>query len=317
MIAWLRMLVGLGLALAAVLTSFGWLAHWSPTLDIVNNGLPGLVAGTIALSFLALLLRDWRLVLPAIVLAAVNIGFFVAGLQGAAQQAPPGSERFLRVVTFNVWGWNDRIDDIARFLRDSDADALVLQEVAHRNGAMLRKTLQPIYPFTVGETELVILSKHPILAEGRVDRPGFPNWNSLMLRWVRLDVKGTSFELVGVHLARPLYPTLHEEDFAALTNFVLSRTGPLVVAGDFNMTPWTKKLARFTRVTGLERYNTFHLTWPMRRGRVQLLPLIAIDNVFASRHFAKIAVKGGPRLGSDHKPVIADLALAVSAERAR
>jgi endonuclease/exonuclease/phosphatase (EEP) superfamily protein YafD len=53
----------------------------------------------------------------------------------------------------------------------------------------------------------------------------------------------------------------------------------------------------------------------MRRGRVELLPLVAIDNVFASHHFAKLAVTGGPRFGSDHKAVIADLSLAVPAER--
>jgi endonuclease/exonuclease/phosphatase (EEP) superfamily protein YafD len=137
-----------------------------------------------------------------------------------------------------------------------------------------------------------------------------------MLRWVRLDVNGMTFELAGVHLARPFYPTLQQEDVAALTGFVLSRTGPLVV-GDFNMSPWTEKLARLTGATGLKRYNTFHLTWPMRRGGIQLLPLVAIDNVFASRHFAKLTTKGGPRLGSDHKAVIADLALAAPRESAR
>jgi len=35
----------------------------------------------------------------------------------------------------------------------------------------------------------------------------------------------------------------------------------------------------------------------------------ALDNVFTSRHFANIATKLGPRLDSDHRPVIADIAL--------
>lgn len=85
---------------------------------------------------------------------------------------------------------------------------------------------------------------------------------------------------------------------------------PLVVAGDFNMSPWTEKLARFTRNSGLARYNTLHLTWPMRRGNLPLLPLVAIDNVFASRSFAAIATEGGPRLGSDHRLIVVDIALA-------
>jgi endonuclease/exonuclease/phosphatase (EEP) superfamily protein YafD len=131
-----------------------------------------------------------------------------------------------------------------------------------------------------------------------------------MLRWARLDVNGTTFELAGVHLARPFYPELQEQDIESLTEFVQSRTLPLIVAGDFNMSPWTEKLARFTGSTGLERYNTFYLTWPMRHWNVQLPPLVAIDNVFASPHFAKIATIGAPWLGSDHRAVIADIALA-------
>ena len=130
-----------------------------------------------------------------------------------------------------------------------------------------------------------------------------------MLRWVRLDVNGTSFELAGVHLARPFYPELQQQDIAALTEFVRGRTMPLVVAGDFNMSPWTEKLAHFTEQTGLRRYNSLHLTWPMRHGNVPLLPLVAIDNVFASREFAALATHAGPRLGSDHRPIVVDIAL--------
>ena len=201
-------------------------------------------------------------------LAAINIGFFVAALQGAARQAAPGSERFLRVVTFNLWGWNERMDDVAKFLRDSDADAVVLQEVSREHGALLRQALQTAYPFVVGETELVILSKHPILAEGRIDRPGYPPWISLMLRWILLDVKGTSFELAGVHLVRPFYPRLQQDDVAALTNFVLSRSVPLVVAGDFNMSPWTDKLSGFARRDRPQtlQYLSSHLADAARQG---------------------------------------------------
>jgi endonuclease/exonuclease/phosphatase (EEP) superfamily protein YafD len=50
---------------------------------------------------------------------------------------------------------------------------------------------------------------------------------------------------------------------------------------------------------------------------LRLPPLVAIDNLFASRHFAKLAAATGPFLGSDHKPVIVDLALAPPQEQSR
>jgi endonuclease/exonuclease/phosphatase family metal-dependent hydrolase len=179
---------------------------------------------------------------------------------------------------------------------------------------VLRQALHTRYPFSVGDWGIVILSKHPILAEGRIDRPGYPPWISLMLRWVRIEVNGTPLDLAGVHLTRPFYAELQQQDIAALIAFANSRTLPLVMAGDFNMSPWTEKLGRFERSSGLKRYNTFHLTWPMARGTLPLLPLVAIDNVFASPQFARIAVAPGPRLGSDHRPIVADLALQPGAD---
>jgi endonuclease/exonuclease/phosphatase (EEP) superfamily protein YafD len=195
-------------------------------------------------------------------------------------------------------------------LAETDADVVVLQEVTRDHASKLQEVLGARYPYRLGETGLVILSKHPIIAEGLVDRPRCPPRISLMLRWARLDIDGTMFELAGVHLARPFYPTLEQQDVGSVVQFVRSRSLPLIVAGDFNMSPWTEKLARFEGATGLRRYNTLHPTWPMQWHGIPLLPLVATDNVFASRQFAKIGAEAGPRLGSDHRPLIADLALA-------
>ena len=189
-------------------------------------------------------------------------------------------------------------------------DVVVFQEMTRSHLARLLLTFGARYPHRVGDSGLVILSKHPILADGRVDRPGYPGWISLMVRWVRLDVNGTAVELAGVHLSRPFHTELQGQDIVTLTQFVRSRTTPLVVAGDFNMAPWTQKLKGFTQETGLGRYNTFHFTWPLQVRGIPFVPLVPIDNIFASREFAAIATEPGPRLGSDHRPIIADIALA-------
>jgi endonuclease/exonuclease/phosphatase (EEP) superfamily protein YafD len=52
----------------------------------------------------------------------------------------------------------------------------------------------------------------------------------------------------------------------------------------------------------------------MQKRSVPLLPIVAIDNVFASTQYTAIAVVSGPRLGSDHRPVVADLALQQGAD---
>ena len=71
MIEWLRLLVGMRIALGVVLTGFGWLAQWWPTLDLVNNALAALAAGSIVLFVLALVTRNWRSIALAGLLAAI------------------------------------------------------------------------------------------------------------------------------------------------------------------------------------------------------------------------------------------------------
>ena len=305
----LRAIIVLGLVGGAALLALGAVAHWYPALDIINNGLPVLAVGGIVLLALAFAARRRALISATAALLAVTFAVLLAGLSGAAPQAPEDAERFMRVATFNLWDRNDRhLDKVAEFLADTKADAVVLEEVRGHHAAFI-DSLAAQYPYRVGDNGLVILSKHPIVADGRVDRDDEPFWMSLIIRWVRLDVNGKTVELAGVHLARPFYPELQWADIEALTNFVRGRTGPLIVAGDFNAAPWTVMLKAFTKETGLGRFNTFYPTWPMRWRSVPLLPLIPIDNVFASSHFAKIAATVGPRLDSDHRAVIADIAL--------
>ena len=223
MIEWLRLLVGMGIALGLVLTGFGWLAQWWPALDLVNNALPALAAATIVLFLLALVTRDWRSIALAGLLAAINVGLIFAGLHGAAAEAAPDAKRFLRVVTFNLRFDNDRIDGVDKFLNQTDADVVVLQEVTKDHLQLLHQGLDSRYPYSVGEFSIVIFSKYAIKADGRVDRPGYPEWIRLLARWVEIDVNGTAVELVGVHCARPFYPVLQEHDAAALTQFVLTQ----------------------------------------------------------------------------------------------
>jgi endonuclease/exonuclease/phosphatase (EEP) superfamily protein YafD len=173
----------------------------------------------------------------------------------------------------------------------------------------LRRVLGARYPHSVGDFAVVILSKFPIKADGRIDRAGYPDWMSPFARWVELDVNGTPVEVVGVHIARPFYTELQGHDVATVTQFLRGRKLPVIVAGDFNLTPWTEGLKGVIRATGLKRYNTFHPTWPMRWRKYPIPPVFVIDHVLASDRFANIATTGGPRLGSDHRPVIADIAL--------
>jgi hypothetical protein len=90
---------------------------------------------------LAAAARSGLLTVLALLLAIINSTHFVLALEGGAQDAAPGAKRFLRVVTFNVWHPNDRIEDIAKFLSDTDADLVVMKEMTSDHWSKLRKIL--------------------------------------------------------------------------------------------------------------------------------------------------------------------------------
>jgi endonuclease/exonuclease/phosphatase (EEP) superfamily protein YafD len=88
----------------------------------------------------------------------------------------------------------------------------------------------------------------------------------------------------------------------------------LILAGDFNLTPWSFTLRRIDRQWGLERRDQALFSWPARLGdRARWawpIPALPLDHVYAGRAWRTISITRGPRLGSDHYPIIARLALA-------
>ncbi|MEG6507508.1 endonuclease/exonuclease/phosphatase family protein [Methyloligella sp. 2.7D] len=305
----LKWLAAAALIFFAVITACAILAAWLPALDIVSNGLPFYVAGLLVLLLAFAFLGARQLTLAAAVLLALNTGLIATAMTGGAPQAPDGAKRFLRVATFNLWGGsNSHLNEVARYIEEQDPDVVIFQEARQRTEPLL-ESLASAYPYRIGERSLVILSRYPSTADGRIDRAGFQPWNSLITRWASLDVNGQQVRVAGIHLARPYYPELKQQDLFALTQFVGQTPPPLIVAGDFNMAPWTQNMKAFTHRTNLMPMNGYHPTWPLKRRDTALIPLFPIDNVLISPGLASLGITTGPRLGSDHRAVIADIAL--------
>ena len=88
-------------------------------------------------------------------------------------------------------------------------------------------------------------------------------------------------------------------------------SGRRVVAGDLNATPWSHPFRRLLadgRLHNSQRGYGLELTFP---AHATPLLQVSIDHVLYSDGFRVVDRRLGPALGSDHFPVVVDLALVV------
>ena len=87
-------------------------------------------------------------------------------------------------------------------------------------------------------------------------------------------------------------------------------SGPLIVAGDFNATLHAGGIRALRDVGLLDAHEALGrglaTTWP--NGMFSAPPL-HLDHVFLSPHLVPVAVTEGHGAGSDHRPVIVDVAV--------
>jgi endonuclease/exonuclease/phosphatase (EEP) superfamily protein YafD len=302
----------------AAMTVGGTLAPLYPAADLLNHFRPYALAGTSALLLAALALRARLTIAPSAVLVALNAALLALPLLWSAAPAEPHAagqalasvgHRDLKLVTFNT-RFGDP-ESIARFLLDQDADIVVLQEIAPRQATALAALLRERYPHSHAcrpqhRCAAAIFAKQAWVAAGQDE------WtkDSPETIWAQFDDAETGkLRVIGVHLALPLRPDTQTRHVERLIARRASVAGPILIAGDFNMTPWSYRLQRLLASTGLRRHATFLRSWPTDRQFRLPAPAFLIDHVLTTPDIASVSIRTGPKVGSDHLPVIARVRL--------
>jgi vancomycin resistance protein VanJ len=235
----------------------------------------------------------------------------------------------LTVMSFNMFGFNQHPEAVVAAIRASGADVIGIQELSASAAEAIRRDLAQVYPYQTLDPQPSVfgmgaISRYPLDQTGET-LPG---------RWVgvpqilRIDIHGKPVTLVNVH-AIPLLSgpdfnqAVREREAQAHTvaAFAAGNPGALVVTGDFNTTNLsyayrviTSALADSWREAGWGFGGTFPGGNVSIGGRDFSTPVwvTRIDYVFHSRDLIALSSRIGPWDGySDHRPVIAKLALTI------
>jgi endonuclease/exonuclease/phosphatase (EEP) superfamily protein YafD len=181
------------------------------------------------------------------------------------------------------------------------ADVVVLQESDRMHGPLLER-VKGAYPYAYcpdRSCRLALLARTAPLEVGYEDVPP----RRPLLVWARVLHDGRAVTVMGVHVSYPFEPQRQVEHIDWLIGYLRQRSGPTVVAGDFNLTPFSWKLLKLLHETGLRAHIVDRFSWPAHRW----VPLVLLDNVLTTSDLVRVAARIGPSAGSDHRSVIAEL----------
>jgi endonuclease/exonuclease/phosphatase (EEP) superfamily protein YafD len=235
----------------------------------------------------------WREVVHATP-AAVPIGAGLLGLDGR-----------LRLASVNVLRGNRRTDLVVDWVRREQVDVLIVCEALQHWPAALT-ALQDELPHVAGHRhgDVLVFSRHAFVGEPL-------HLFAAVGNAIAVEIDGIA--VVGLHTASPEdanHARACAELIALVKDFAKSRSDPIVLAGDFNATPWSAPVRDLVRTVGLSfgpgaRLGTFPAEWA--RVRPPFWLGIPIDLVLAGHGATVVARRHGPRVGSDHWPVVAEI----------
>jgi endonuclease/exonuclease/phosphatase (EEP) superfamily protein YafD len=297
-------LVGLG-TLVGLLDRFSWLFE---VADVFRVQYLVLLLGA---GLIAVALGRPRLAAVAALLAAVNIavlGIPLAGVSTATAGGP--SQGSLRLVVANVEVGNTDFAAVERLVAQTRPDVFGVTELTPAMAHHLHDAL-PDYRAHVVEPRrdaygIGVYSRVPLRSARVVSFPATGGPPSVV---AGVRIGGKPVSLVVTHVHTPFAGSIHVRQLEALAAARPGLEERAVICGDFNTPPWSGPLRRFAADSHLRDlyggrawagYSWPTWSWVLR---------VPLDNCFVSSGVVVTSHHHGPSVGSDHRPLVVDLAV--------
>ncbi|HEU5219381.1 MAG TPA: endonuclease/exonuclease/phosphatase family protein [Gemmatimonadales bacterium] len=311
------------LAIVVLASAFMWLFGdaWWPASVLLFGPRWLLLVPVLPLAVGAVLLRP-RLLAAVILGLLVTVGPMMGFRTGWRRWLSTTPPRTLRIITFNIAGFsNPRVSEIPTALAAYTPDVMVFQECLPRTARL--DLWPPGWTAHYSRGGICVGSRLPVVDSMVLERVETGDQGGTGNAFLfHLLSGGDTIAVAGIHLETPrkgleslryagssarMPANILIRDIGAgrVSRWILGAAKDAVIAGDFNM-PVESRIYReyfgdcanaFSRVgTG------FGYTRVLRRFSVR------IDHVLSCGGWRPLHVAIGPAIGSDHRPLIVDLA---------
>ncbi|AFY50480.1 hypothetical protein Nos7524_4738 [Nostoc sp. PCC 7524] len=308
----------------ALLSLFPYIA-WSWPLELITHFRYQYLVLSLIVSIILFglwktrLIKHKLLIFIALVLLGINVVEVLPWYLPHAQQVVDNSGQKIRLLSLNINIQNNSTNEIIDIVQANQPDIALLLEIDNKSFENLRWQFQDTLPsaFRSSGGGLAIFSRLPLqdVKGDNFNKQG----NHNLIATIEIDKQPIKF--IGTHPLVPTKPTnFHSRNrqLAALTKYIQQLQQPVILAGDFNLTPWSPYYRRLINKTNL--HNTrlgFGIlpSWPRPATHVHLpswlIPLIniPIDHCLVSKHFQVATTYTGANANSDHAALITDLVL--------
>jgi vancomycin resistance protein VanJ len=316
-----------GLTLIAILLLKLTVGERWVVVALVNSVLHLALVPSLVFLPMCLLWRRWRLgllILPSALAFILAFGVFFLPLSVRTAN-PASSMSQLTLLTYNLASRDQNLEEAIIIIREANADIVNLQELSEGAAVRFSADFASEYPYQALHPQTGepipgqgILSRYPITAD--------EYWRiHLGHQRVQIDMNSTTITVYNPHPIQPLVRdgfALRTEEITDLLARAEGDAGPLILAGDFNMTDQSEDYGRVaSRYTDAYREAGWGLglTFPANAPYFQTIPfqipgppwpLVRIDYIFHNSFFQALEAQVWPTSGgSDHRPLFARLAL--------
>ena len=272
---------------------------------IADSVAPHLLAIVFGLSLIvAILGARWIASILILGISAALLGHAWMHFQRTEPLAA-GAPVHLRVLWFNMFGVNDLgTEEIVSGLSESNADVVVLAE-SERMLSRLDK-LREEYPYQLGCTQrcqVLVLSRLPFegARQGRLSVMSPERYGRVVVR-----TEAGLVTVVGAHLNKPWFDEFSTDEAHRLAHRLEAVSGPVVMVGDMNAAPWSRRMVHLHMDTDLRFAPLPPATWPSIAGDYG----VPIDNAMVGGGARFVTLESwGQEMGSNHLGLLAEITL--------